>query len=72
MMPNTSTDTIEREIKDAYKAMGTSLANQSAFGATTWEANSQYGYTLSVHATQTEAERAAIDCYRTRMNLIRQ
>lgn len=71
-MTNTNTATVEQEIRDAYAALGTLLASASAFGATTWEANSQYGYTLSLHATQVEAEQAAINHYRERMNLIRQ
>lgn len=65
-------DAIEKEIRDNYQRLGTVLAEPAAFGAPTWYANSQYGYTLSDHDTRAEAEAAAIAYYRERMNLIRQ
>lgn len=65
-------DVIEKEIRDNYQRLGTMLAEPAPFGAPTWCASSQYGYTLSDHNTKEEAEAAAIAYYRERMNLIRQ
>lgn len=62
---------IEQEIRDTYQRHGIELAEVSAFSnGQRWSANSQYGYTLSEHGSQVEAERAVIDYYSERMNLI--
>ena len=63
---------ITQEIRDAFAALGTELATPEVFGGKRWQANSQYGYCLSEHHTQVEAEQAVIDYYSERMNLIRQ
>lgn len=63
---------VEQEIRDCFSRMGVDLASPQIFGSNKWIANSQYGYQLSEHTTRTEAERAAIEYYAERMNLIRQ
>ncbi len=70
----TTTGSLEREIRDCFTRLGTDLAKfkyRKGLYAK-WSAMSQYGFVLQEgFETREEAERYVIERYSQRMNLIR-